>query len=195
MENYNGILSKCGRGYGKEEIKEEEADNLIIGGDFNARMENKKGPVREEDGKRITTRKLADKTISKEKEKILVKKIEERGWMILNGSFNILRRMDIWDKTGTLVIDYAIANEKAEENIERVKEGDRMKSDHVPLEVEVQGQEAIEERKKVTIIKKNVWAQEEIENYRMRYEGWTCEQTEKMRRYERKSKRRWRRQQ
>lgn len=45
----------------KAEMKEEEEENLIFGGDFNARMGNKGGPVREEDDKQLMSRKSVDK--------------------------------------------------------------------------------------------------------------------------------------
>lgn len=37
------------------------------------------------------------------------------------------------------MIDYVIVNEKAEDITKRVVEGDRTESDHVPLEVELEG--------------------------------------------------------
>lgn len=47
--------------------------------------------------------------------RILVNKIEERGWMILNGSYNKEGEWTYIGETGASVIDYVIANEKAEE--------------------------------------------------------------------------------
>lgn len=48
------------------------------------------GGLREEEGKERVTRKSTDKIINKEG-KLLVDKIEERGWMILNDSYDIKR--------------------------------------------------------------------------------------------------------
>lgn len=45
----------------KAEMKEEEEENLILGGDFNARTGSKEGPVREKDGKQLMSRKSVDK--------------------------------------------------------------------------------------------------------------------------------------
>lgn len=73
-----------------------------------------------------------------------------------------------------------IVNEKAEENIIELKEGDRTESDHVPLELEIEGPgiEGIGQGRKKRIIEKSMWTQEEIENYRARCEGWACGQEE-----------------
>ncbi|KAK9293922.1 hypothetical protein QLX08_011291 [Tetragonisca angustula] len=47
--------------------------------------------------------------------------------------------MDIQAKTGESVIDYAVANTEAEEEIQMVKEGEREESDHFPIEVKIKG--------------------------------------------------------
>lgn len=69
-----------------ELIQEEEEEHIMIGGDLNARTGNEGGPVREEEGKVRTSRKSRDRVINGEG-RILVSKVEERGWMILNGSY------------------------------------------------------------------------------------------------------------
>lgn len=52
--------------------------------------------------------------------RILINKIEKRGWTILNGSYN---NEGGWTYIGELgVIDYVVANEKAEEMIRKVVE-------------------------------------------------------------------------
>lgn len=53
--------------------------------------------------------------------------------MILNGSFE---RIGEWTYIGETGIDYVVANEKAAEAINIVREGCRTESDHIPLEVE-----------------------------------------------------------
>lgn len=69
-------------------IEKREEEHLIIGGDFNARTDDRGGP-REEEGdtwrRKTWARKSKDKVINKEG-KILIDGIEERGWMIVNGS-------------------------------------------------------------------------------------------------------------
>lgn len=128
-----------------------------MGGDYNARTGNEGGPVRGEEGNVRETRKLADKTINREG-KLLVNKIEERGWMILNGSYDIEGGWTYVGEAGKSVIDYVIANEKTDKNIIELK-GDRTESDHVPLELELEGPEidGIGRARKKRIIEKNVW--------------------------------------
>lgn len=72
-----------------EYIQEEKEEHLVIGGDYNARTRNKGGPIREdkEKEKEGESGKSRDKMINREG-RILINKIEERGWMILNGSYN-----------------------------------------------------------------------------------------------------------
>lgn len=120
------------------QVHEKEEEHIMIGGDYNARTGKEGGPVREEEGKVRTPRESRDKEINREG-RILINKIEEKGWMILNGSYNKEGDWTYIGETGTSVIDYVIANDKAEEVIERVVEGDRTESDHVPLEVELTG--------------------------------------------------------
>lgn len=61
----------------------------------------------------------------------------EGGWTYIGGS-------------GVSVIDYVVANEKAEEMIRKVVERERIESDHVPLEVELEAQmEETKNKKKV----------------------------------------------
>lgn len=66
---------------GMEETKEE---CLIIGEDFNERTGEEGGPIRRENEKEDKTRNSKDKIINKEG-KILIEKLTERGWAILNG--------------------------------------------------------------------------------------------------------------
>lgn len=50
--------------------------------------------------------------------------------MILNGSFNKEGGWTYIGEVGVSRVDYVIANEKAEEIIKKVDEGDRTESDH-----------------------------------------------------------------
>lgn len=60
--------------------------------------------------------------------------------MIMNGSYD---KKGVWTYIGETgkasVVDYVIANKKAEENIKKVEEGNSTESDHVPIEVELEG--------------------------------------------------------
>lgn len=70
-----------------DQIHEEEGEYIMIGGDYNARTGKEGGPIREDEGKVRTSRESKDKDINREG-RILINKIEEKGWMILNGSYN-----------------------------------------------------------------------------------------------------------
>lgn len=69
-----------------EYIQEEKEEHLVIGGDYNARTGNRGGPIREdkEKEKEGEARNSRDKVINREG-RVLINKIEERGWTILNG--------------------------------------------------------------------------------------------------------------
>lgn len=96
----------------KEEIKEEEERYLMIGGDFNARTRDKGGPIETGEKKEEEGRRSKDKMINKEG-KIILDEIEERGWIILNGSFEKEGEWTFIGEVGTSVIDYVVTNENA----------------------------------------------------------------------------------
>lgn len=161
-----------------DQIQEEEEEHMIIG-DFNARTRNEGGPIREDEGKVRTTRKSKDKEVNRER-RILINKIEERGWMILKSSFNKEGGWTYIGEVGVSIVDYVIANEKAEEIIKKVDEGDRTESDHVPMEVKLEGPVIQTKKKKdrIKVVEKSDWGEKEREKYRKCCEGWTCEQKE-----------------
>lgn len=72
----------------REKVQEEDKEWLLIGGDFNVRTENRGRSINEEEEneKRSETRKSVDKIVNREG-RILIDRIEERGWAILNESF------------------------------------------------------------------------------------------------------------
>ncbi|KAM0736990.1 hypothetical protein ACS0PU_000083 [Formica fusca] len=142
----------------REQIQEEKEEHLVVEGDFNARTGNEGGPVREEDGKIRETRNSIDKMVNREG-RILVNKIEERGLMILNGSYNNKGGWTYIGEQGASVVDYVVANKKAEENIKMIVEGDRTESDHVPLEMELEGPEMniIRQERTTKVIEKSDW--------------------------------------
>lgn len=119
-----------------EGIEEEEEEALLIGGDFNARVEEG-GPFREImlEGRR--ERKAKDKMINKEGS-ILLERVNERGWLILNGCYGREADWTYIAEKGSSIIDCAITNEKTFEEVIKVEEGERTESDHVPIEVEIE---------------------------------------------------------
>ncbi|XP_039304823.1 golgin subfamily A member 6-like protein 22 [Solenopsis invicta] len=144
-----------------EQIPEEEENYLLIEGDFNARTGNKGGPIEEEGEERSEIRRSIDK-VSNREGRILLNKIEERGWTILNGSFDEEGGWTYIGGSGMSVIDYIIGNDRAAGEVKSMKEGDRTESDHIPLEAEVIGAQTKKKKggNKTKEIEKSVWSEE-----------------------------------
>lgn len=89
------------------------------------------------------------KDMKMNKGKKLVKMIEEKGWSIFNG--NIVGdeegEFTFTGGKGCTVIDYVIGDEKVRVKIGSMKIGDRVDSDHHPLEVLGGGRSTEEEKK------------------------------------------------
>lgn len=165
------------------EEKDMELEKIIIGGDFNIRIGEIEG-VGEEVGGR--ERKSKDKKGSNEKRK-LIKWIHKKGWNILNGATK-----GDWEgeytyvgTRGNTVIDYVITNEKALERIKEFKVGERIESDHMPLEIEIdigreekgrsqeeEGEEGRNKEEGMEIIR---WDEEAIQIYKEGTEEWEQE--------------------
>lgn len=74
---------------------------LLVGGDFNARTGSGGGPIREEEVReRNEIKSSVDKVVNREG-RILISRLEERGWTILNGSFR-KKGMDIYRRSRTI---------------------------------------------------------------------------------------------
>jgi len=125
---------------------------LILGGDFNARKGVKGGPIGKGKEEEEEMRRSKDKVVNKE-EKILLEVLRERGWIILNGSFEKEGEWTFVGETGMSVIDYVVSNVKASEEILKVEEGYRTESDHIPLEVTIEVAEKEQEERNDTIEK------------------------------------------
>src|SRR5436190_10980259 len=130
----------------------EEGVRIIIGGDFNARTGREGGRVgmgrTEEEGKEERKRKSRDEVMKGEGRKI-VNFIGEMGWSIFNGDMRGDEEGE-WTFTGgrgNTVIDYVIGNKECREKVKRLRVGDKIDSDHHPIEVEVEGKR-VEERRR-----------------------------------------------
>ncbi|XP_070162472.1 golgin subfamily A member 6-like protein 22 [Polyergus mexicanus] len=158
-------------------LKEEKEEYLMIGGDFNARTEEEGGPIRTGEKEEEELRRSKDKVVNKEG-RIMINKIKERGWMILNGSYEKEGEWTYIEEMGPSVIDYVVMNEKAIEEVKKIEEGNRTESDHIPVEGELEGIERRNRKRSDRIeIERSVWTEEGIEYYHEKCEGWTCTQT------------------
>ncbi|XP_043603193.1 uncharacterized protein LOC122576655, partial [Bombus pyrosoma] len=110
-----------------EERVDRREEEMIIGGDWNARTGEEGGPINEDLGK-DKSRRSKDKTINMEG-RTLLKYMEERGWMIINGKGKEGEKWTYIGERGNSVIDYVISNPEATEEIIDMKVGKRTESD------------------------------------------------------------------
>lgn len=150
------------------EYVEEGKENMIIMGDFNARIgeEGDLGWGQDQERKE-ETRSAKDKVKNKEGEKLL-ELVEERGWIIMNGNKEGDEEGE-WTYNkgeGKSTIDYGITSMKAWEKIKEFRIEARVESDHEPLVVKIEGrrEERRESEKKETKVQN--WGKEEKDAYR-----------------------------
>ncbi|KAH0816889.1 hypothetical protein GEV33_005903 [Tenebrio molitor] len=164
-------------------MKMDREECMLLGGDFNGRI-GERGARNWEEEKGDGKRKTKDKVENAEGKR-LIEWIEENGWEVLNGNKR-------GDKEGEVtyvgsrvetVIDYAIVNEAAWERVKEFKVGERVDSDHLPLEITIEGtnQEEKEkggmrEKEKKVIVK--VWSEHGVKEYRRRLEEATFKEQE-----------------
>ncbi|XP_020298200.1 vicilin-like seed storage protein At2g18540 [Pseudomyrmex gracilis] len=101
--------------------------------------------------------------------------------MILNGSNRKQGEWKYIGEQGASVIDYVVTNEKAIEEVRKVEEGSRTESDHVPMEVEIEGIRRKRRKESGCVeVKRSVWSVEGIEHYHEKCEGCTETNIEEM---------------
>lgn len=134
MTTYSQKTEKVMEAIATDQQEREEA-TLLIGGDFNARIEEEGGPFGKMRLTHSDERRLRDKTINKEG-RILIERVKENGFVVQNGCFGRETGWTYIGERGASVIDYVLTNEKAIEEVMQVTEGERTESDHIPLELQ-----------------------------------------------------------
>jgi len=162
----------------EEIIDIEREENIIIGGDLNLRLGTlgKKGI-----GEGEIERHSKDKCVGNGGKKF-IDWINEKGLEILNGSTE-----GDWEgeftyvgARGCSVIDYTIVNERLGNRISSFRIGDRVDSDHMPMELNMKirrrrGQDKRsqkQERRKQKVIEKIIWNQETKTRYAEKTREW-----------------------
>lgn len=112
-----------------------EERKVIIGGDFNTRTGREREGL-EEGGKEIRKKATKDVVVNPEGRK-LIRFVEENRWDIFNGC---IRGDEEGEFTytggkGNTIIDYVIEEIEVRDRVEYMKIGDRIDSDHQPLEI------------------------------------------------------------
>ncbi|XP_011879508.1 PREDICTED: uncharacterized protein LOC105568414, partial [Vollenhovia emeryi] len=124
--------------------KGEEGGITIIGGDFNARTGREGSRVEggEEREKEESIRNSKDSVINKEGKR-LVEFLEDKGMSILNGDTKGDEEGEytFTGGRGNTVIDYVIGGEDLRGKVESLRIGDKIDSDHHPLEIQVKGEQ------------------------------------------------------
>jgi hypothetical protein len=128
-------------------MKMDREECMLLGGDFNGRI-GERGARNWEEEKGDGKRKTKDKAENAEGKR-LIEWIEENGWEVLNGNKRGDEEGEVTyvGSRGETVIDYAIVNEAAWERVKEFKVGERGDSDHLPLEITIEGTNQEEKEK------------------------------------------------
>ncbi|XP_025271364.1 golgin subfamily A member 6-like protein 22 [Camponotus floridanus] len=155
----------------KKVLEDNERTITIIGGDFNARIGEEEGWLEEEETFNLRSemekernRKSRDEIVNKEGEKML-EEIRNNGLYIANGNMNGDEEGEFTyiGPRGMTTIDYLLTNISGKEIIQRMKIGEKIESDHMPIEVtwkKKTEERRMEIRKEITD-----WTQEGIRKY------------------------------
>ncbi|XP_024884581.1 trichohyalin-like [Temnothorax curvispinosus] len=168
---YNGEKMRTLRRELEEMIEEREEEILCIGGDFNARIGGE-GKNYEGDNDEERQRSSKDGVINTEGKEFLGM-LEERGWEVGNGNMRGDEEGE-WTYSGgrgTSVVDYMVVNREAWDRVIKLTIGERVESDHQPLEVEIRGGvERLEEEMQKKTKEVIQWDEESIKKYKEKAE-------------------------
>jgi endonuclease/exonuclease/phosphatase family metal-dependent hydrolase len=172
MTKYSKEIKTTRRGV-ENTIKQNTEECMLIGGDFNWRI-GERGARKWEEDRKDGKRKSKNKVENAEGKR-LMEWIEENGWEILNRNKQGDEEGE-WTNIGSrreTVIDYG--NEEAWKLVEEFRVGERVESDHLPLEIsleetnhEERGNGRVKEEQKKVIIK--IWDDQAVEEDRTRLE-------------------------
>lgn len=148
-------------------MSDTEEEKVLIGGDFNVKI-GQEGKVEWEEEKNNILKQSKDKVKNKEGRQLL-EMTEEKGWSILNGNTEGDEKGE-WTYVGARgnsVIDYAITNVMARDEIKKFKVEERIESDHMPLKVElIATTERQEKQEEEEWREKRIWTEEGSQKYR-----------------------------
>lgn len=143
--------------------------NLLIGGDYNARMGQEETIIWEDDRDEIW-RRSKDRIINIEGKRLLE---EEKGWNIWNGNTKEDEEEELTsiDTRRSSVIDYAIENTKARDKVDSLVIKERMELNHLLICVYIQAknlrQPLLQKEKDFKERNfKQIWTEEGIKNFR-----------------------------
>lgn len=145
------VMSKIAK-----KVEEDNEGCILTGCDFNSSSGEDGGPIRKGIELEEKLRTSRDRTITKEGAKF-IEILTERGWMILNGSFDKVGDWTFIGETGQSVTDYIVTNGEAKEKVTLVHEGDVEESDHLRIETYIRGPATTrKEKEKRNLRKKQV---------------------------------------
>lgn len=100
-----------------------------------------------------------------------MKFVEEKGWEILNGNIRGDKEGEYTyiGALGSTVIDYALGDKEVKDTVREMKIGDKVDSDHRPVEVIIRGKDKWRGvRSKECRVWRRVWDEEGCEKFRRR---------------------------
>lgn len=156
----------------EEMIDEAQEENLVLGGDFNARI-GLEGSIEEEVEETERKRKSRDTHINREG-RALVTLTRRRGWYVLNGNYDGDEegQFTFIGHNSSTVIDYVIVNSDAREEVLRMEVEERTDSDHQPVTINIKCKETPQTRDAQTVKTREkqkevyVWNETATENYK-----------------------------